>query len=100
MTQTSVFRCYKDDGYVDAVAQNGFEAMVDTDADRCDLIHPHPIPSVDEIRQQWKSAKHSRNGLRSIQRWMVAAVRTKMIDVGKFNEMDAAVQDAMERLES
>ena len=52
------------------------------------------LPTLNEIRQQWPTLRKTEDGIRTMERWMVAAVRIELIDAAKFNEMDEAVKKA------
>ena len=90
-----VYRCIT---MTNVIAFDAEDAKSKTGADIVTKICQHPLPTLADIKKRWSKAVKSREGLAEIQEWMIAAVRLGMIDSVKFDEMEKAVQGAMDAL--
>lgn len=91
----SIYRCYLDDSFIDVIATSEADALRKSGCTRCDEVYEWPIPTLDEIRRRWVEFKKTKEGIEQFCKWSVAAVRLRMIDTKKFNEMQSAAADAL-----
>lgn len=93
-----LFRCYTETGYVDIVATSEDQARHESGADVVKKLYSYPMPTLDDIRSQWIANKSNLEWLKGVREWIVAAVRMKIIDAEKFEEIEKSLNNAIDNV--
>ena len=94
--QYYLYRCRIGEEIRDVIAVDADHAREQTSAEVAMELGPWPMRTLDDMRAEWPEMRLTEAGIRSFERWMIAAVRIGMIDVETFDRMEAVVSAAKE----
>jgi hypothetical protein len=94
--QYYLYRCRIGQQTRDVIAVDADHAREQTSAEVATELHPWPMKTLDDMRAEWPEMRLMEAGIKSFERWMIAAVRIGMIDVETFDRMESVVMAAKE----
>ena len=94
--QYYLYRCRIGEEIRDVIAVDADHARQQTSAEVATELNPWPMRTLDDMRAEWPEMRLTQAGIRSFERWMIAAVRIGMIDVEQFDKMESVVSAAKE----
>jgi hypothetical protein len=94
--QYYMYRCRIGHQTRDVIAVDADHAREQTSAEVATELHPWPMKTLDDMRAEWPEMRLTEAGIKSFEKWMIAAVRIGMIDVETFDRMEVTVNAAKE----
>lgn len=94
--QYYLYRCRIGQEIRDVIAVDADHAREQTSAEVAMELGPWPMRTLDDMRAEWPEMRLTEAGIKSFEKWMIAAVRIGMIDVEQFDKMEMVVSAAKE----
>lgn len=94
--QYYLYRCRIGNQTRDVIAVDADHAREQTSAEVATELHPWPMRTLEDMRAEWPEMRLTETGIRSFEKWMIAAVRIGIIDVEQFDKMEIVVSAAKE----